>query len=188
MIIPDHEIKKLLAEGRVRIEPLEDADGQIKSGCVDLRLANEFRLFKHTREAFIDSKNPKEYTEDTSVERSFVLHPHEFVLGITEEKVTLPADIMGYVDGRSSLGRLGVTAHITSGFVDPGFSGKLVLEICNLGKMPVMLYPGMRICKLLLFRMSSASETPYNLRKDAKYKDQDSISQSKIYKDMQKGI
>jgi len=188
MIIPDHEIRKLLNEGRVVIEPI-DQDSQIKSGCVDLSLAPEFKVFKHTHEPFIDSKNPKEYTQDVLAgDRPFVLHPHEFVLGITQEKVALPADIMGYVDGRSSLGRLGVTAHITSGFVDPGFSGRLVLEICNLGKMPVMLYPGMRICKLLLFMMSSASQVPYNMRKDAKYMDQDAVSQSKIYKDMEQGI
>jgi dCTP deaminase len=186
MIIPDHEIRKLLDEGKVKIEPLQDPDKKIKSGCVDLSLAPEFKVFKHTRESVIDSKNPKDYTEDVKVGgKPFVLHPGEFVLGITVEKISLPSDIMGYVDGRSSLGRLGVTAHITSGFVDPGFSGRLVLEMTNLGKMPVMLYSGMGICKLLLFKMSSASEVPYNMRNDAKYHNQDAISQSKIYKDMQ---
>ena len=186
MILPDHEIKKLIEKGEVRIEPLDNPRVQIKSGCIDLSLAPEFKVFKHTKEAVIDSRNPKDYTEDVEVDGgSFVLHPREFVLGITKERITLPADIMGYVDGRSSLGRLGVTAHITSGFVDPGFSGRLVLEISNLGKMPVMLYTGMRICKLLLFRMSSASEVPYNLRKDAKYHNQDAVFQSKIYKDVQ---
>jgi dCTP deaminase len=183
MIIPDHEIKALLKSGRVRIEPLADPEEQIQPACVDLSLDSEFKVFKHTQEAFIDSRNPKEYTECFTAGDRFILHPKEFILGITRESVTLPADIAGYVDGRSSLGRLGVTAHITSGWVDPGWSGKLVLEISNLGKMPVTLYPGMRICKLLLFRLSSPSEVPYNLRKTAKYRNQSEVCQSKIHEE-----
>ena len=183
MILPDHEIRKAIKDKKIEIESLDNED-QIKSSCIDLRLSNEFKVFKHTDEPFIDSKNPKEYTEDVLVDkRPFILHPGEFILGITREKITLSDDIVGYVDGRSSLGRLGITAHITSGFVDPGFSGRLVLEICNLGKMPVTIYPDMRICKLILFRMSSPCEVPYNKRKDAKYKDQNNVSESKIYEE-----
>ena len=166
MILPDHEIKKLLADGKIRIEPLDDPEVQIQPACVDLRLGSEFKIFKHTKEAFIDSKDPKDYTEDhISNGEPFVLHPNEFVLGITKERITIPADIAAYLDGKSSIGRLGITAHITSGWIDPGFSGKLVLEISNLGKMPVKIYPDMRICKLLLFRLTSPSERPYNIRK-----------------------
>ncbi len=184
MILPDHEIRKLLKEGKLVIEPLEDIE-KIQGACVDLRLGTEFRIFRHTEEAVIDSKNPKEYTEfiEMKEEKPFIIHPREFVLGITKEKIKIPADMAAYVDGRSSLGRLGVTAHITSGWVDPGFEGRLVLEISNLGKMPVTLYPGMKICKLLFFRLNSPSEIPYNIRKDAKYHGQDSVSQSRIHED-----
>ncbi len=184
MIIPDHEIKKLLGEGKIGIDPLDDPENQIQPACIDLRLGPEFSEFKHTREPYIDSMNPKEYTKRVSTKgRPFILHPGEFILGITKEKITLPDDIAAYIDGRSSLGRLGVTAHITSGWVDPGWSGKLVLEISNLGKMPVTLYPDMKICKLLLFRLTSPSETPYNLRKTAKYQNQDRVCQSKIHEE-----
>ncbi len=182
MILPDHEIKALLKEGRLSIEPLEDLEKQIQPAWVDLRLGSEFRVFKYTSEAFIDSRNPKEYTEAYSCdEKPFVLHPREFILGITKESIKIPDDLAAYVDGRSSLGRLGITAHITSGWVDPGFSGKLVLEISNLGKMPVTLYPGMRICKLLLFKLNSPAQVPYNKRKDAKYCNQEKVSESKIH-------
>ncbi|MBL7206589.1 MAG: dCTP deaminase [Candidatus Aenigmarchaeota archaeon] len=184
MILPDHEIKQLLKDGKIVIEPLDDPDTQIQPSCIDLRLGNEFKVFKHTKEAFIDSRDPKEYTEKMNTRgEPFILHPKEFILGLTKESITLPADITGYIDGRSSLGRLGITAHITSGYLDPGFSGNLVLEIANLGKMPVKLFPGSRMCKLILLKMSSPSETPYNMREDAKYKDQNEIIQSKMHKD-----
>ena len=183
MILPDHEIKKYLQEGKIVVEPLDDPDVQIQAAWVDLRLGNEFRIFKHTHEAFIDSKDPKEYTEDIIADiKPLILHPKEFMLGITKERIRLPADIVGYVDGRSSLGRLGITAHITSAWVDPGFDGKLVLEISNLGKMPVTIYPDMRVAKLLFFKMVSAAERPYNLR-DSKYKNQTRVTESKIHKD-----
>jgi dCTP deaminase len=184
MILPDHEIRKLLNEGRLAIEPLEDPEKQIQPAWVDLRLGDDFRVFKYTSEAFIDSRNPKEYTEIHASEgKPFILHPKEFILGITRERIRIPDDLAAYLDGRSSLGRMGITAHITSGWVDPGFSGKLVLEISNLGKMPVTLYPGMRICKLLLFRLTSPAEVPYDRRKSAKYRDQEEVSESKIHRD-----
>jgi dCTP deaminase len=184
MILPDHEIRKSLEEGRLLIEPLEDPEKQIQPAWVDLRLGSEFKVFKHTAEPFIDSRDPKEYTQSHECDgKPFILHPGEFVLGITKEKIRIPGDMAGYVDGRSSLGRLGVTAHITSGWVDPGFSGKLVLEISNLGKMPVTLYPGMRMCKLILFRLSSPSERPYDQRETSKYRDQDKVEQSRIHRD-----
>ena len=183
MILPDHEIRKYLQEKRVTIEPLDDPDVQIQAACVDLRLGSEFQVFKHTAEPFIDSRNPKEHTETVTVDqRPFILHPGEFVLGITKERVKIPADLAAYIDGRSSLGRLGVTAHITSGWIDPGFEGKLVLEISNLGKMPVTLYPDMRICKLLLFKLNSPAQKPYGARK-SKYHMQEHVQGSKIHED-----
>lgn len=184
MILPDHEIRKMLKKGRIVIEPLDNPE-KIQGACVDLSLGTEFRIFKHIEGALIDSKNPKEYTEFVEKEygKPFIIHPGEFVLGITKEKVKIPDDMVAYVDGRSSLGRLGVTAHITSGWIDPGFNGRLVLEISNLGKMPVTLYPGMKICKILFLKLTSPSETPYYKRTDAKYQNQDTVEQSKIHED-----
>ena len=183
MILPDHEIRKYLAEGKIVIDPLSDPEVQIQAAWVDLRLGSEFKVFKLTQEAFIDSKNPKEYTENiVSEEAPIIIHPKEFVLGITKEKIRVPADLVGYVDGRSSLGRLGITAHITSAWVDPGFEGRLVLEISNLGKMPVSIYPNMRVAKLLFMKLTSAAERPYNMR-DSKYKNQSTVVESKMHKD-----
>ena len=182
MILPDHEIRKLLSSGNVVVEPLEPE--QVQAACIDLRLGDEFRVFKSTSEAFIDSRNPKEYTQAVASDgKPFIIHPKEFILGITKESIKIPDDLAAYLDGRSSLGRLGITAHITSGWIDPGFHGKLVLEISNLGKMPVTLYPGMRICKLLLFKLSSPCEVPYDKRKSAKYRDQETVSESRIHSD-----
>lgn len=183
MILPDHEIKKYLAEGKIIIEPLDEPDIQIQAACVDLKLGNEFRVFKITSDAFIDSKNPGEYTELlVSNGKPIILHPREFMLGITKERIKLPADIVGYIDGRSSLARLGITAHITAGYIDPGWDGKLVMEISNLGKMPVSLYPEMKIAKIVFHKMSSSAALPYNLRNN-KYQNQSTVGESKIYKD-----
>lgn len=184
MILPDHEIRKAIEEGRLVIEPLDDPATQIQPAWVDLSLGSEFRIFKHTEEAFIDAKNPQDYTELKVVDNAMVLHPQEFVLGITKERIRLPDDMVAFVDGKSSIGRLGITAHITSGWVDPCFEGRLVLEMSNLGKMPVKVYPGMRICKLVLIKMSSPAEVPYHLRKESKYRGQDSVVESKISEEL----
>ncbi|MBU0953650.1 MAG: dCTP deaminase [Nanoarchaeota archaeon] len=185
MILPDHELRKLLEQGKLKIEPLDNPEQQIQPACVDLRLGNEFQVFKTSSQPFIDSKDPCSYTEGLSVsDKPFIIHPGDFILGITKERITLPDDHAGYVDGRSSLGRLGITAHITAGWIDPGFSGKLVLEISNLGRMPVMLYPNMRICKLLVMRLTSPAERPYNQRK-TKYHNQMTVEQSKMHEDDQ---
>lgn len=186
MILPDHEIKKLLKDGKIVIDPLDDPEKQIQAALVDLRLGNEFSVFKLTKEPFIDIKErEKEYTEKVSVpdDSFFILHPREFVIGITKERIKIPHDIAAYIDGRSSIGRLGITTHITSGYVDPGFDGVLALEITNLGKMPVKIYPGMRICKIIFFRLASPSEKPYDKRADAKYHSQTEASSSKIHQD-----
>ncbi len=184
MILPDHEIKKCLREGKVIIEPLEDLDKQVQAAWIDLRLDSEFKIFKRLDKPYIDVKNPGEYAEDLNTNgKPLILHPGEFVIGITKEKIKIPSDLAGYVDGRSSLGRLGITAHITSGWIDPGFSGRLALEISNLGKMPVALYPGMKICKLVLIKLNSPAELPYDKRKDAKYSQQEKVMESKIHKE-----
>ncbi|MFH1294651.1 MAG: dCTP deaminase [Candidatus Aenigmatarchaeota archaeon] len=184
MILPDHEIRKALNEGRLVIEPLEDPEVQIQPAWVDLRLGSEFRIFKHTEEACIDAKDPKDYTELKEVKESIIIHPQEFLLGITKERIKLPDNMVAFVDGKSSIGRLGLTAHITAGWIDPCFDGRLVLEMSNLGKMPVRVYPNMRICKLVLIKMNSPAEVPYHLRKESKYRGQDSVIESKINQEM----
>jgi len=184
MILSDRDIKKYLKEKKLVIEP-EPTEEQMQPAWIDLTLGTEFLMFKRTETAFIDPKNPQNYTEKFKVEngKPFILHPGEFVLGTVHEYVKLPDDLAAAVDGRSSLGRLGILTHITSTFVNPGWAGRLVLEINNVGKMPVSLYPGMRICKLVFFKLSSASEKPYNKRKDAKYHEQTSVQESKLSKE-----
>jgi dCTP deaminase len=189
MILSDKDIKSCINSGKILIEP-KLKDEQYQSAWVDLTLGNEFRIFKSTQSALIDPKKPEDVTELISVndEKPFIIHPGEFVLGAVNEYVKFPDDLAGAVDGRSSLGRLGVVVHITSTFVDPGWEGKLVLEITNVGKMPVALYPGMRICKLVFMQLSSPCERPYYKKKDAKYLKQGNVDQSRIEKEFSKKV
>ena len=184
MILSDRDIKDYIVNGRLSIEP-ELKEEQFQAAWIDLTLGKEFRTFKTTQSAMVDPKNPEDITEMISVDESkpFIIHPGEFVLGTVNEYIRFPDDLAGAVDGRSSLGRLGVVVHITSTFVDPGWEGKLVLEITNVGKMPVALYPGMRICKLVFMTLSSPCEKPYYMKKDAKYLRQDGVDNSKIHQE-----
>ena len=183
MILSDKDIREHLKSGRIKIEGFNE--DRIQAGWVDLSLGNEFRVFKITSQPYIDVREATDHTEKIIVDdaKPFIIHPNEFVLGGVKEKISIPDDIAAYVDGRSSLGRIGLVVHVTSGFVDPGFSGKLVLEMTNVGKMPIALHTGMRICKLVFFKLSSAAERPYNMRKDAKYHGQESVEGSRIHKD-----
>jgi len=186
MILPDHEIKTLLKDGSLVIEPLDDFDKQIRPAGVDLRLGNEFRFFKLSGIPYIDIKNkPENYTELVVVEdnKPFVIHPGEFVLGTVKEYIKMPTNLMGSVDGRSSLGRLGVIIHATSSSINPGWEGRFVLEITNIGKMPVALYPGHRIAKLTLHKLSSEPEACYAKRKDTKYHGQEGVSETRVYEE-----
>lgn len=186
MILPDHEIKKLLKEGKLVIEPLEEPDLQIQPAGIDLRLGNEFRIFKTISTSCIDTrKENKDYTERIVLDdnKPFVIHPGEFVLASVKEYIKMPPDLMGSVDGKSSLGRLGISIHATSASINPGWEGRFVLEITNMGRVSVALYPNMRIAKLVLHKLSSECERPYNTRSDTKYNKQDSISESKIHEE-----
>lgn len=186
MILPDHEIKKFLKEGKIVVEPLKDPEVQIQPSGIDLSLGNEFRIFKTAGIPYIDTRSlPENYTEKVHVDegKPFIIHPGEFVLGSIREFVRLPADIVGSVDGRSSLGRLGITVHTTSSSVNPGWEGYLVLEMANVGKVAVALYPGMRICKITFHKLSSPAERPYNLRGDAKYHQQKEITETQIHRE-----
>lgn len=186
MILPDHEIKKYLKEGKIRIEPLDNPEVQIQPAGVDLRLGNEFRIFKISGVPFIDTRKKIEnYTELVKIEKDkpFIIHPGEFVLGNVKEYIKLSDDLAGSIDGKTSLGRIGISIHSTASSINPGWEGKLVLEITNVGRIPVALYPGMRIAKLALFKLSSPSERPYDKRDDTKYNKQKTITETKIYEE-----
>jgi len=186
MILPDHEIKKYLASKKLVVEPLEDEEVQIQPAWIDLRLGNRFRVFRITSTPFIDTKtNSEAQTEKFSIEdeKPFIIHPGEFILGSIKEYIKMPDDLMGVVDGRSSLGRLGIVVHSTSASINPGWEGEFVLEITNIGKMPVAVYPGQRIAKLVLHKLSSPAERPYNLRKEAKYNKEKDVTATKVHQD-----
>jgi len=188
MILSDKDIKAYLASGRLVIDPISNPDQQIQPASVDLTLSNEFRVFEHTEKAFIDPLKDGGLEEYTRLKRvddkgPFIIHPGQFVLGSTREYVKIPYDLVGRLEGRSSLGRLGIVVHSTAGYVDPGFYGTLTLEIGNMGNMPVALYPGMRVCQITLIKMSSEPDRPYDKKPDAKYLGQKSPEASRITRD-----
>lgn len=186
MILSDRDIKKALASGHVKIESQKpDVAQHIHASSMDLHLGNNFKLYEHSKFAVLDPRNPETFAGRTRLitipeGESFMVQPGEFVLGVTEEKITVPDDLVVRVEGRSSLGRLGIIVHSTAGFVDPGFSGTITLEISNLNRMPVALYPGMRICQLAFEMMSSPAETPYNMKPFSKYQNQTLPEESRL--------
>jgi dCTP deaminase len=182
MILSDRDIKQYLQEGKIKIEPL-DIDKQIQPSGVDLRLGNSFKVFRNMSIPFIDTKAPVEgYTETIEIEddKPFIIHPGEFVLAATKEYIKLPNDLAAMVDGRSSLGRLGISIHTTSSGINPGWEGFFTLEIINLGKIPVALYPNMRICKISFVKLTSEAEKPYQSNK---YQYTSTPEESKIFKE-----
>jgi dCTP deaminase len=161
-VLSDGTIRRLVAEGHIRIEPWDD--GMVQPASVDLRLGSSFRVFHNHRATAIDLADPPTHlTEHVTVEegQSFVIHPGEFVLGRTEESVELPDDVVARIEGKSSLGRLGLIVHATAGFVDPGFSGTLTLEITNLTRVPIVLWPGLPIAQLSFMALDRPAERPY---------------------------
>ncbi|WP_076263329.1 dCTP deaminase [Intrasporangium flavum] len=163
MLLSDKDIRAEVDAGRVVLDPWDE--NMVQPSSVDVRLDKFFRLFDNHKYPYIDpAAEQPELTRLVEVgpeEEGFVLHPGEFVLGSTLETVTLPDDLAARVEGKSSLGRLGLLTHATAGFVDPGFSGHVTLELSNVATLPIMLYPGMKIGQLCFFRLSSPSENPY---------------------------
>ena len=178
MILSDRDIRKAIESGRVKIDtPQKEMFQHIHASSMDLRLGNVFKLYEHSKFAILDPKLPESFVGNMRTitipdNEPFIVQPGEFVLGVTRETLTVPDDLVVRVEGRSSLGRLGIIVHSTAGFVDPGFSGTITLEISNLNRMPVALYPGMRICQLAFEQMSSPAEMPYNLKPGSKYQGQ----------------
>ena len=162
MLLSDRDIAAEIKSGRVKVEPFDPK--MIQPSSVDVRLDRFFRVFENHRYEVIDpSIEQSELTREVAVapDDFFILHPGEFVLALTYEVITLPDDIAGRLEGKSSLGRLGLLTHSTAGFIDPGFSGHITLELSNVANLPVKLYPGMKIGQLCLIKLSSSAEHPY---------------------------
>jgi dCTP deaminase len=183
VLLSDRDIRAEIAAGRLGIDPFDDS--LIQPSSVDVRLDNLFRVFNNTRYTHID---PAERQDEltTLVEpvegESFVLHPGEFVLGSTLELCSLPDDLAGRLEGKSSLGRLGLLTHSTAGFIDPGFSGHITLELSNVANLPITLWPGMKIGQLCLLRLTSPAEHPYGSAKvGSKYQGQRGPTPSRSY-------
>lgn len=164
MVLSDRDIRAAMSEGRILVDPFQQA--LLQPASVDIRLDRQFRVFRSSRHPFIDlAKGVDDITELVTVEAEpgarFILHPGEFVLGSTLERVRLASDLVSRVEGKSSLGRLGLLIHSTAGFIDPGWDGHITLELSNVNTIPITLYPGMRIGQLSFFALSSPAERPY---------------------------
>ncbi len=183
VLLSDRDIRAEIQAGRLGVDPFED--DLIQPSSVDVRLDNLFRVFNNTRYTHID---PAQRQDDLTtlvepkVDEPFVLHPGEFVLGATLERCTLPDDLAGRLEGKSSLGRLGLLTHSTAGFIDPGFSGHITLELSNVANLPITLWPGMKIGQLCLLRLTSPAEHPYGSTKaGSKYQGQRGPTPSRSY-------
>lgn len=183
MLLSDRDIRSAVDSGALGIEPFDPAN--IQPSSVDVRMDKFFRVFNNSKYTHIDPKlQQDELTSLVEVAEgeSFVLHPGEFVLASTLEKFTLPTDLAGRLEGKSSLGRLGLLTHSTAGFIDPGFSGYITLELSNVANLPMTLWPGMKVGQLALFKMSSPAETPYGTGAlGSKYQGQRGPTPSKSY-------
>ncbi len=177
MVLSDVDIKRYITEGKIRITPELPAE-QFGSCSVDFRLGKEFNVFEHSRYPYIDLRDKRGIEDlmkavEVPAGEPFILQPREFVLAITEERLELADDVLGRLEGRSSLGRIGIIVHGTAGLFDPGWAGKATLELSNLGRMPVALYPGMRICSFTFEQLSTPSSAPYGKKAGNKYAGQD---------------
>lgn len=184
MVLSDVDIRRYLERGKIRILPELPAE-QFGSCSVDFRLGSEFSVFEHSRAPFIDVRDRGAIqnimrTINVSEGEPFVLQPREFALAITEESLELDDDVLGRLEGRSSLGRIGIIVHGTAGLFDPGWRGKATLELSNLGIMPVALYPGMRICSFTFEQLSSPVSVPYYKKAGNKYAGQTQPLASKL--------
>lgn len=178
MILSDQDIKLAIAAGDIAIEsPNDDHMENIHASSMDLRLGKFFKIYEHSKHAILDPSNPdtfKDVTRLIEMEKGkpFIVQPGEFILGVTLEKIKIPDNMVARVEGRSSLGRLGIIIHSTAGFVDAGFEGTITLEITNINRMPVALHPGMRVCQLAFETMSSPALVPYHRKHSSKYQGQ----------------
>jgi dCTP deaminase len=173
MILSDVDIRKALADGRIRITPEPDLDAQLGSVSVDFRLGTTFMVFEHSRHSFIDPRSPQSIGEamrtiEVAPEEPFIMQPGDFALASTVESLELPDNLLGRLEGRSSIARLGITVHSTAAVFEPGWVGTATMELSNLGRMAVALYPGMRICAFSFEEVSSPVSVPYRMKRNNK--------------------
>jgi dCTP deaminase len=188
MILSDRTIREELEGGRIEIEPFDPAS--IQPSSVDLHVDSQFRVFANSRYPYIDVKSAMpDLTDLVEVgEEPFILHPGEFVLGSTLERVRLPDDMVARLEGKSSLGRLGLLIHSTAGYVDPGWDGYLTLELSNVANLPITIYPGMKIGQISFFRLSTAADRPYGSTETrSKYQGQRGPTASRFFEEFSKG-
>ncbi len=188
MILSDRDLRQRLADGSIGVDPLDDPDLQVQPASIDLRLDTTFVVYRLPQVAGIDPRDPQTVEETTervvvSAEQGFVLQAGAFALGTTYERVRVPNDLVARVEGRSSIGRLAVVVHATAGFIDPGFDGQITLELANLGRVAVKLYPGMRISQVVFHTMTSPAERPYGAARGSKYQGQLGPIASRIARD-----
>ena len=183
MLLSDRDLRKELEAGRLGVDPFDAA--MLQPSSIDVRLDRFFRVFNNQKYTHID---PRQQQDDLTTlvevddDEPFVLHPSEFVLGSTFEGVSLPDDLAGRLEGKSSLGRLGLLTHSTAGFIDPGFAGHITLELSNVANLPITLWPGMKIGQLCLFRLTSAAEFPYgSAQAGSRYQGQRGPTPSRAY-------
>jgi dCTP deaminase len=165
VILSDRSLREAIDAGRLVVDPLDD--DAIQPSSIDVRLDNRFRTFYTARHPYIDVKLPMDdLTELVEVkpDEAFILHPGEFVLGSSRERIGIPPDLAARLEGKSSLGRLGLMTHSTAGFLDPGFQGHVTLELSNVANLPITLYPGMRIGQIAVFQLTTPAERPYGSR------------------------
>ena len=187
MVLSDATIARSLAEGRIEIDPYDPA--LLQPSSVDVRVDRFFRVFHNNRYPYIDvKKEQEELTELVEIEhdRPFILHPGEFVLGSTLERIRLPDDLVARLEGKSSLGRLGLLIHSTAGFIDPGWDGHVTLELSNVANLPITIYHGMKIGQISFMQMTEPATTPYGSAAiGSKYKGQKGPTASRYWKNFE---
>src|SRR2546421_1159455 len=189
MILSDRTIREEIDAGRILIDPFDPSC--IQPSSIDLHVDGAFRVFHNARHPYIDVKEEQpDLTELVEVEKEpFILHPGEFVLGSTLERVALPDDLVARLEGKSSLGRLGLLIHSTAGYVDPGWDGYLTLELSNVANLPITIYPGMKIGQISFFRLTSAADRPYGSSdRGSKYQGQRGPTASRFYEEFAAGV
>jgi dCTP deaminase len=185
MILSDRDIRQAIKEKRIVVKPRPNLEEQLGSSSLDLRLGYYFRVFKHRKKPYVDPQDPETMRDMTdeikiSSKQPYVLQPGEFCLAAILEWVELPSDISARIDGRSSLGRLGLVIHSTAGHIDAGFQGAITMELSNIGMMPILLYPKMRICQLVFEPLSSPADRPYTAKPGAKYHSQKTAKETAL--------
>jgi dCTP deaminase len=187
VVLSDRTIRRLVSEGRIGVDPF-DPD-LMQPSSLDVRVDRYFRVFRNSRYPYIDVKTEQEELTELveSGDEAFILHPGEFVLGSTLERVRLPEDVAARLEGKSSLGRLGLLTHSTAGFVDPGWDGDLTLELSNVANLPITIYPGMKIGQIAFLQLSSPAENPYGAQRGSKYQGQRGPTPSRYFENFRQG-